>query len=391
MDINILRQIIVAYKNDFAHISNEEIYKWRAVHTYKTHWDISSPNFHEMVENALGDTGNLLSSTNYFPRRMIENYARVEPEMLRNAFVHLYDEDSDFVLRMKEFQHEINVIHDRHYGTDYLQYQDHRAIMVYLALEYPERYFFYKYEMFKDFVEQVAYPYKPKPGATENITHFQNICEIVLAEIERDDEIISMHLNRLGQIEYSDNHLHILTQDVIYAAVEHLSIEPTPVVSIKLSVTDENYSAMTIIPSLQGAFINHIQNAERNKRIGNLGELFILEWEERRLRNVGVSNPRIVHDAANLGDGLGYDISAYSEDVLVRYIEVKTTTGPITQPFFITASELKRSQDDARRFYLYRVFNFNPETKTGEVYIIQGDLSRYCVSPSQFEVRLIKD
>jgi Domain of unknown function (DUF3883) len=344
-----------------------------------------------MVERAFGSTGNLLSSTNYYPRRMIKNYARVEPEMLRNAFVRLHDEDRDLVSRMKEFQQEINLIHDRHYGRDLLQYQDHRAIMVYLALEYPECYFFYKYEMFKDFVEQVAYPYKPKRGATENVTHFQNICEIVLAEIRRDHEIVNMHLSRLGQTEYSDNHLHILTQDVIYSAVQHLSIESMPVVSSRASVTHENYSATTIIPSLQGAFINHIQNAERNKWIGNLGELFILEWEERRLRSVGVSNPRVAHDAANLGDGLGYDISTYSENVLVRYIEVKTTTGPITQPFFITASELKRSQHDTRRFYLYRVFNFNPETKTGEVYIIQGDLSPYCVSPSQFEVRLIKD
>lgn len=382
--------MIVAYKNDFAHISNEEIYKWRAVHTYKTHWNINSPDFRDMVERALYDTGNLLSSTKYFPRRMIKNYASVEPEILRNAFVQLYDEDEDFVLRIKEFQQEINVIHNRHYGPKFLQYQDHRSIIVYLALEYPERYFFYKYEMFKDFVELVAYPYKPKPGVPENITHFQNICEIVLAEIERDDELINMHLNRLGPKEYSDNHLHILTQDVIYAAVQHLSFESIPSVPIRVSITNENYYAITIIQSLQGAFINHIQNAERNKQIGNLGELFILEWEEKRLRDIGVSRPRVAHDAANLGDGLGYDISAYSENVLVRYIEVKTTTGPITQPFFITASELKRSQDDTRRFYLYRVFNFNPETKTGEVYVIQGDLSPYCVSPSQFEVRLTK-
>jgi len=215
-----------------------------------------------------------------------------------------------------------------------------------------------------------------------------NVCNIVLGEIENDDELINMHLNRLGPTEYPDNHLHILTQDIIYAAVQYPSPNRGLVLPVNITVDAGEYVAINIEPSLQGAFINHIQNAERNKRIGDLGELFVLEWEEKRLRSVGVTNLRVEHDSKNIGDGLGYDISSYSDDRLVRYIEVKTTTGDITQPFFITASELKKSQDDARRFYLYRVFNYKPETKTGEVKLIQGDLSAYCISPSVYEVKL---
>ncbi|WP_161499352.1 DUF3883 domain-containing protein [Flavipsychrobacter stenotrophus] len=290
---------------------------------------------------------------------------------------------------MKIFQQDIRVIHDLHITDDRVPYQDDRAVMVYLALEYPERYYFYKFTMFKDFVEQVAYPYRPKPGSSENILHFLNVCNIVLGEIENDDELINMHLNRLGSTEYPDNHLHILAQDVIYAAVQHLLV-PNRGVTLPVNVTVNagEYVATNIEPSLQGAFINHIQNAERNKRIGDLGELFVMEWEEKRLRGVGVMNPRVTHDSKNIGDGLGYDISSYSDDRLVRYIEVKTTTGNITQPFFITASELKKSQEDTRRFYLYRVYNYNPETKAGEVWIIQGELTQYCVSPSVYEVKL---
>lgn len=41
--------------------------------------------------------------------------------------------------------------------------------MVYLNLRYPEKYYLYKYTMFKDFVERIDYDEASKSGEIENL------------------------------------------------------------------------------------------------------------------------------------------------------------------------------------------------------------------------------
>lgn len=70
------------------------------------------------------------------------------------------------------------------------------------------------------------------------------------------------------------------------------------------------------------------------------------------------------------GDGLGYDISSINDDGSPRYIEVKTTSGDFNQPFYMSKNERHFFEEYEDSAFIYRVYNFNRETRRGDVRII---------------------
>src|SRR5690606_37710394 len=160
MNRQILKQYISEYKLNFDRVNQKEIYKWRAVKCFQDNWKIDATDFSEMLKKSLNKTKNLLDSGQYFPLRMIAHYAEQRPEEVRQLFRNLYNEEADLYERIKTFQVDINNINEELFD-DKNSYQDPRAIIVYLVLNFPERYFFYKFEMFKQFSEKLQLIYKP--------------------------------------------------------------------------------------------------------------------------------------------------------------------------------------------------------------------------------------
>ena len=75
-----------------------------------------------------------------------------------------------------------------------------------------------------------------------------------------------------------------------------------------------------------------------------------------------------------------------------KFIEVKTTTRDDDKtPFFLSRAELDRSKQKGNRYFLYRLYNFDEASETADCFILQGDLSEYCVNPIQYEILLGKD
>lgn len=389
MNVPYVRKLIEAYKSQFSRIHKEEIYKWTAIKWFKDHWDINAADFHSMLEMALSKTFNLLDSQTYYPKRMIENYSKASPELVRDMFAELYDEEQDLIARMEHFKSQAIAINDDLYpGRN--PYQDKRALLVYLSMKYPERYYLYKFRMFKSFAESIDYPYIPKAGRVENVTQYLSMCSLVTAELKKDDELLRMHFERLDNDKYyQDDALHVLTQDFIYATGRHLRkiVDKEVQNKAEIEVVAGSYSSEKVFISLRGSFTNYIDNAKENKRIGDLGELFVLEFEKNKLILEKI-NFTPIHKSKDAGDGLGYDILSKSLNKKDKFIEVKTTRGPLTQTFYITASELHKSQQEPENYYLYRVYEFDETKKTGKVFIINGDLSEYCNNPVQYKVVL---
>ena len=95
MNFKKLAEIIKCYKDNFTAIDRAEIYKWRAVKDFQDNWDIESDNFAEMLERALASANNLMDSGQYFPKRMITQFARKNPIAVKQLFVNLYSEEWD--------------------------------------------------------------------------------------------------------------------------------------------------------------------------------------------------------------------------------------------------------------------------------------------------------
>jgi hypothetical protein len=365
-----------------------EIYKWIAVKHFQDHFDINAPDFHKMLAESLEKTSNLLLSGNYFPRGMIILNAEKTPEWMRTIFNKLYNLEINWVDRINDFSSSIKEINKINFKSEgYADYQDDRAIIAYLNLMYPEENYFYKFGMFKKLVSAIDYHYIPKAGKSSNITQFYSVSDILKKYLIEDNEIIRLHQSRLGADHYLDTNFNILTQDFIYAITEHLTLnELIPKYFPQLKVVSFSTKIGEKTIKLRGNQIDYVKKARLNKHIGDLGELLALQYEIENANEQYA--PLITHDSKDIGDGLGYDILSYDNQGNKKFIEVKTTSSNFNNHFFITASELQKSLEDKDNYYLYRIYNFNAENNSGDLFIINGDLSRYCNNPIQYEVIL---
>jgi hypothetical protein len=122
---------------------------------------------------------------------------------------------------------------------------------------------------------------------------------------------------------------------------------------------------------------DYLAREARNRSLGHAGELFVLELESRRLHAEGKKSlsERVEHVAASQGDGLGYDILSFENDGRERLIEVKTTAFGELTPFYVSRNEIARSNADADKYRLYRLFDFREKPR---VFQLPGSIDVHC-------------
>lgn len=123
---------------------------------------------------------------------------------------------------------------------------------------------------------------------------------------------------------------------------------------------------------------NYLVREAQNGSLGLAGELAVMVFEEQRLRHAGKKRlaERIDHVSRTQGDGLGYDVLSFDENGAERLIEVKTTRGGVSMPFFATRNEVDVSAAERERYHLYRVFAFGRQP---QLFTLKGSIRETCV------------
>lgn len=111
-------------------------------------------------------------------------------------------------------------------------------------------------------------------------------------------------------------------------------------------------------------------------KLGLAGELAVLQFEKNKLSSAGI-HKKVEHTSQVSGDGAGYDILSYQLDGTELYIEVKTTSGDVKRPFYMSANEVQFSKDHPESYALYRLYNFDPVTGHSNMYICKGDITEW--------------
>jgi Domain of unknown function (DUF3883) len=96
---------------------------------------------------------------------------------------------------------------------------------------------------------------------------------------------------------------------------------------------------------------------------------------------------KIERVAETCGDGVGFDVLSFDEsDEPELILEVKTTGLGKHFPFYVTTTEVRRSEDCPERFQLYRIFDFS---RNPRISIVSGALSRECsLEPVAYRISL---
>lgn len=134
---------------------------------------------------------------------------------------------------------------------------------------------------------------------------------------------------------------------------------------------------------------DYLQREALNRSLGFAGEHLVMEYEARRLHNLGARTlaERIEHVSQTRGDGLGHDVLSFETDGRERFIEVKTTAYLAETPFFISPNEAAFSDAHAEQFHLYRVFDFR---QTPRMFMLPGAVSTHSrLDPVSYRATLL--
>ena len=123
------------------------------------------------------------------------------------------------------------------------------------------------------------------------------------------------------------------------------------------------------IESIVNRFEHPAERDARNRNLGKAGEMLVYEYERHRLQTNGRKDlsDHVRWVARDDGDGFGYDIRSFNGEGDAAdhelWLEVKTTNGSATTPFYITRNELQVSKQRPDVFRLFRLYDFRKQVR----------------------------
>lgn len=202
--------------------------------------------------------------------------------------------------------------------------------------------------------------------------------------IERKHQNISAVLNELALpvisgykplpnfqksiIDAVDRYLTLNPQSLIpeqlarnFGEAPNLFIEPPPILEPS-SQKDKELARLV-------RKFDPVERDFRNRSLGKAGEEMVFSFERQNLLAQG--RPDLANKVRWVsqedGDGAGYDIQSYDPKGTERLIEVKTTNGLQTTPFYLTRNELSFSSERPKEFRICRLYDFSKKPKMFEL------------------------
>lgn len=208
-----LVQVIEEYKNEFPKRWEYEKFKWVAVKHFQDNWDINAPDFLEMFIKATEKTHNLLASKMFFPRKMMIEYIKDNPEAIRNVFKKLFNEEQPLAERINEFDSKISTASKMN-NPNQSHYQTTNTISIYLWLKYPEKYYIYKYASYKKVAYFLDCPLtSTRSSSAEKIQNAMNLYNELNRYIKDDKSIKEIAKKVMEPDCYDDKNMKIWTTD----------------------------------------------------------------------------------------------------------------------------------------------------------------------------------
>lgn len=139
-----------------------------------------------------------------------------------------------------------------------------------------------------------------------------------------------------------------------------LYVEPPPVLEPKTP-------RLEMIERLLRKF-NPAERDFRNRKLGYDGEEMVFRFEQQQLRQLDRSDlVKKMKWISQEDDGAGYDILSFNHKGEERFLEVKTTVGSQTAPFYLTRNELSFSNERPTEFRICRLYDFSKAPKMFEL------------------------
>jgi 5-methylcytosine-specific restriction protein B len=238
MNKTLLNKYWQQYKEYFKLPESEhkEKYKWPVLKQVYDKWDWNAKDKALMFKNAFEVEGskNIWMSGNFYPIPHSNWMFQHFKEETVAAFNYLFNEQVNLTERIENFLElydnkvpELKKLYPDK-NIEYHSHNDLRAISLYLTLQYPNKYFLFKFGVVKSYCEKLELQ-EINRGDKENLSNYLNIANQTLDFIKEDSSFITEYKKFTSQDDkYKDDALHLLTQDFIYTVATHFNTTTMP-------------------------------------------------------------------------------------------------------------------------------------------------------------------
>ena len=389
MNYTELNKVIEFYLRHYDEIRRREDYKWEAAAAWKEAAPMKADEFPEALRAALKKTGNLLDSGYYYPRTALFMLLSRDPDAVRYMFQDLFREEDDVFSRVTVFMMKARALRRKWFTAEELpdDDQDEHAISVYLSFEMPEKYFIYKYSVFRAAARILDHGYVPQRKDARNLSEYYRFSEQVREALLSSPALLAAEEARQEAFPGVDPEYRILTEDVLVCAATYY-MKPELFEEEGTAEQAERFRLKPVkkkLPLEAVPFYDPVEISRYEAALREAALKFILSQERLRVREYRLSakkQPELLSAGAALGEGC--DLKSYDRKGELIYIAVKATAGPENEAFRITEAERSRSAADPAHYRMYRVYNFRSEDGTGKYSIYRGDLTPFCLTPDRY-------
>jgi hypothetical protein len=136
--------------------------------------------------------------------------------------------------------------------------------------------------------------------------------------------------------------------------------------------------------------IDYEERDRKSRRLGMLGEDLAFGYERAELIKAGRQDlaERVEMVCRTLGDTAGFDIRSFDKNTGEEiHLEVKTTSGPLTTPFFMSAAEVAHARTCQLRYKIYRIYAYSGDASEIQFFAIERPMETLEFTPAIFRVR----
>lgn len=203
---------------------HEEYYKWRIAQEFQQ-FDIEADNIVSMLSKMNKISFNLINGSQRRPFDGIVQFAKREPETVRKMFRDLFADECMAIeqkqMKIQSFVDKSEELRNKYFPESRMYVNDHRTVMQYLFLRYPNENYCYKATQAKSFADAIEYYDDWGTDKNINLAKYYKMCDYVLKEIDLVPELKELHNNLYEKNPdkyYADEKFHILLWDIIYCS-----------------------------------------------------------------------------------------------------------------------------------------------------------------------------
>ena len=227
-----LQQIFSHYLEKFEYItdknSNDENDKWFICKKFRKLMDEAlaseSESFASALYKAKAVTANLIDSYTQ-PFAGLVEFAKREPETVREMFLNLYsDDEGDIHIQenlISDFFDKSNELLEKYTPGSYRFKQNSHSVSAYLFLYDPDNHYMYKASQSCIFADCIQYYDDWGTGDNIKLDVYYRMCDWLVEQIFECKELLATDASRFELLEaaemFEDKKKHLLAFDIIYA------------------------------------------------------------------------------------------------------------------------------------------------------------------------------